>query len=267
MQKSTLVIIAGSILMVAGIFLALRLASDRTSQGDAPALAMSKTEVERIVRDYLMEHPEVIFDAVRQMEVKENEGRMSKMRDGAKKYAAEIFGEPDAIVTGNPSGDVTIVEFFDYRCTYCRKIVPELSQLVKQDGNIRLVLKEFPILSKDSELASRAAVASVAQGKYWDFHLALMAAEEISPDAIMAIAKNVGLNVEKLKADMMSEKTGLVIVRNHTLAQKLGIEATPTFYIGDVPYSGALPLSELKKAVEEARKAKKKTASNSDQPG
>jgi protein-disulfide isomerase len=191
------------------------------------------------------------------METKENDQRMSRMQEGAKKYAADLFNRPDAIVAGNPNGDVTIVEFFDYKCGYCRKIVPELSQLIKQDGNIRLVLKEFPILSRDSEMAARAAVASVKQGKYWDFHIALMSADEITQESVMAIAKGVGINTVKLAADMAAPSSSDVISRNHELAQKLGIEATPTFYIGDTPYSGALPLSELKAAVAAARKAKK----------
>jgi protein-disulfide isomerase len=191
------------------------------------------------------------------METKENDQRMSRMKEGAKKYAADLFNRPDAIVAGNPNGDVTIVEFFDYKCGYCRKIVPELSQLIKQDGNIRLVMKEFPILSRDSEMAARAAVASVKQGKYWDFHIALMSADEITQESVMAIAKGVGIDTVKLAADMAAPSSSDVISRNHELAQKLGIEATPTFYIGDTPYAGALPLSELKAAVAAARKAKK----------
>lgn len=256
MQKSSLVIIAGAIVMVAGVYLALSFATNRTASETAPAFATSKADIEKIVKNYLLENPEVIFDAVRQMEVKENEKRLSQMREGAKTHAAALFNESDAIITGNPNGDVTIVEFFDYRCGYCRKIVPEISQLLKQDGNIRMVLKEFPILSKESEFAARAAIAAHKQGKYWDFHLALMASEEINPDSILAMAKGVGLNIEKLMADMESPSTQEVIVRNHKLAQQLGIESTPAFYIGDVAYSGAMPLSELKAAVAAARKAK-----------
>ena len=256
MNRTTIILVAGAALMVAGVFLALRLASDR-SVSDVPAYANSKEDIERIVKNYLLEHPEVIFDSVKQMEVKENDQRIAQMRDGAKSHAAELFFAPDAIVAGNPAGDVTIVEFFDYRCTYCRKIVPEISELLKQDGNIKLVLKDFPILSKESESAARAAIASVSQGKYWDFHLALMSAEELSDEAIFAIAKGVGLNVDKLKADMANAKVNDSIVRTHKLARELGIEATPTFYIGDTPFSGALPLSELKDAVAAARKAKK----------
>ena len=256
-SKSTLIILAGAALMVAGVFVALFLARGNQGEDDVPAVANSKQDIERIVKNYLLENPEVIFEAVRRMEAKENDQRLTRMKEGATKHASDLFNRPDAIVAGNPNGDVTIVEFFDYKCGYCRKIVPELSALIKQDGNIRLIMKEFPILSRESEMAARAAVASVNQGKYWDFHLALMQAEEITPESIMAIAKSVGLNTEKLAADMASPKAADVINRNHALAQKLGIEATPTFYIGDTPYSGALPLSELKDAVAAARKAKK----------
>jgi protein-disulfide isomerase len=106
-------------------------------------------------------------------------------------------------------------------------------------------------------MAARAAVASVKQGKYWDFHIALMSADEITQESVMAIAKGVGIDTVKLAADMAAPSSSDVISRNHELAQKLGIEATPTFYIGDTPYAGALPLSELKAAVAAARKAKK----------
>jgi len=257
LSKSTLIILAGAALMVVGVFVALFLARGNVGSDSVPAVASSKEDIERIVKNYLLENPEVIFESVRRMETKENDQRMSRMKEGATKFAAELFNAPDAIVAGNPNGDVTIVEFFDYKCGYCRKIVPELSQLIKQDGNIKLVLKEFPILSRDSEMAARAAIASVKQGKYWDFHIALMSADEVTQESVMAIAKGVGLNTAKLAEDMAAPSSSDVINRTHELAQKLGIEATPTFYIGDTPYSGALPLSELKAAVAAARKAKK----------
>jgi protein-disulfide isomerase len=256
LSRTTLFIIAGAALMVASVFLALQLASNRSDEA-TPAFATSKADIERIVHSYLMEHPEVIFDAVKQMETKENDDRMSQMRDGAKTHAAQLFHEPGAITVGNPNGDVTIVEFFDYHCTYCRKVVGDLTSLVKQDGNIKLILKDFPILSKESEVAARAAIASYSQGKYWDFHLALMAAEDLSEESILVIAKNVGLNVAQLKVDMAKSDVKDAIARTNSLARDLGIEATPTFYVGDTPFSGALPLSDLKDAVAKARKASK----------
>lgn len=255
-QRSTLLLIAGAVLMVGAVVLALRLAGGFSGSDDVPAMATSKADIERIVRNYLLENPEIIFEAAKRMEEKESDQRVTQMREGAKKRTTELYNAPDAIIAGNPAGDVTIVEFFDYRCAYCRKIVPDLSQLLKQDGNIKLVLKEFPILSKESDMAARAAIASVAQGKYWDFHIALMNAEELSEESVFAIAKGLGMNIERLKADMQSPRVMNVVVQNHSLAKELGIEATPTFYIGDEPFSGARPLGELKEAVAAARKSK-----------
>jgi protein-disulfide isomerase len=131
LSRTTLFIIAGAALMVASVFLALQLASNRSDES-APAFATSKADIERIVHDYLMAHPEVIFDSVKQMETKENDDRLSLMRQGAKTHAAQLFHEPGAIMVGNPNGDVTIVEFFDYHCTYCRKVVADLMSLVKE---------------------------------------------------------------------------------------------------------------------------------------
>ncbi|MDZ4739991.1 MAG: DsbA family protein [Alphaproteobacteria bacterium] len=255
-NRSTLMLLAGAVLMIAAVFLALQIASRVSSTDDVPATATSKADIERIVKNYLLEHPEIIFEAVERFQQKETDGRVAGMREGAKKFEAELNYEPDAIVAGNPKGDVTIVEFFDYRCGYCRKIVKDITTLLKQDGNIRLVLKEFPILSAESDLAARAAVASVAQGKYWDFHLALMEAEELSQESIFAIAKNTGIDVERLKVAMQSPGVIKTISNTQALAKKLGIDATPTFFIGGQPFSGALPLESLKEAVAAARKAK-----------
>lgn len=221
--------------------------------GDVPNQVRSRQDVEQIVRNYLLENPEVIFEAARRMEQKEKDQRQARMAEGATKHAADLFNRADAIVVGNPKGDVTIVEFFDYRCGPCRRLMPELAQLVKLDGNIRLIMKEFPILSRESELAARAALAANKQGKYWDFHLAMMKAEEVTPDSIMATARGVGVDMARLNTDMASPQVADVIARNHELAEKLGVDATPTFYIGDTPHSGAMPLAELKLAVAEAR--------------
>ncbi len=221
---------------------------------DVPQQARSRQDIEQIVRNYLLENPEVIFEAARRMEQKEKDQRKARMSDGAVTHAADLFNRPDAIVVGNPKGDLTIVEFFDYRCGPCRRLMPDLTQLVKTDGNIRLIMKEFPILSRESEMASRAAIAASKQGKYWDFHLAMMQADEVTPDSIMATAKSVGVDMTRLGADMASPQVAEVISKNHDLAEKLGIDATPTFYVGQTAYSGALPMSELKEAVVAARK-------------
>lgn len=252
-QRSVILLLIGAVVMVVAVFAALRFAG---SGDDVPSTAMSKSDVEKIVRNYLLENPEVIFEAVDRMKQKEEGDRLVNLQDNAKKHAAALFNEAEPIVAGNPKGDVTIVEFFDYRCPYCKKGKEYVSDLLKQDGNVRLVLKEYPILSAESELAARAAVASVAQGKYWDFHLALMGAEELSEEAIFAVAKNVGIDVAKLKADMASAKVDARLKGVQDLGRAVGVDATPTFFIGDRPFTGVMTLDELKEAVAAARKAK-----------
>lgn len=253
-QNSIVLLLVGALVMVVAVFAALRLVGDSSS--DVPETAMTKSDVEKIVKNYLLENPEVIFEAVDRMQAKQGDQRVAQMRGKAKSLKSEIFNEPDPIIAGNPKGDVTIVEFFDYRCPYCKKVKKDVADLLKQDGNIRLVLKEFPILSAESEMAAQAAIASVAQGKYWDFHMAMMGAEDLSKDAIFAIAKKTGIDVERLKADMKDPRVEKRLASTQELARKLGIDATPTFFIGDEPHIGGQSLSELKEAVAAARKAR-----------
>lgn len=253
-ERSIIFLLIGAVVMVVAVFAALRFAGSGTDE--VPSTAMSKTDVEKIVRNYLLENPEVIFEAVDRMKAKEEGDRLVNLADNAKKHSAALFKEAEPIVAGNPKGDVTIVEFFDYRCPYCKKGKQTVVDFLKQDGNVRLVLKEYPILSAESELAARAAVASVAQGKYWDFHLALMGAEELSEESIFAIAKGTGIDVAKLKVEMASAKVSARLKGVQDLGKAVGVDATPTFFIGDKPFTGVMTLDELKAAVAAARKAK-----------
>jgi protein-disulfide isomerase len=254
-QKSVLYLLLAAFIMVTAVFGALRLAN-MFSSDDVPSSAMSKTDVEKIVRNYLIQNPEVIFEAVEGMKAKEEGERIAGIRDRAKSHKTQLFAEADPLVAGNPKGDVTIVEFFDYRCGYCRKVRKDLVDLLNQDGNIRLVLKEMPILSAESQIAAQAAIASTAQGKYWDYHMALLAAEDLDEARIFEIAKSVGIDVARLKVDMGNPKVMQRLRDTQKLAQALGIDATPTFFIGDEPFSGAQTLQEMKDAVAAARKAK-----------
>ena len=196
-QRSLLFLLLGAVVTVAAVFGALHFAGGLSgSDGDVPAVAMSKGDVEKIVRNYLLENPEVIFDAVDRLKAKEGEQRLSGLRDAAKTHAAQLFNEAEPIVVGNPKGDVTVVEFFDYRCQYCRKVRQSLTDLMKQDGGVKVIFKEYPILSKESELAAQAAIASLPQGQYWDFHVALMDAEDLSEESIFASPKSIGLDVD-----------------------------------------------------------------------
>jgi protein-disulfide isomerase len=253
-QRSVILLLVGAVVMVVAVFAALRLAG--TWGADVPETAMSRGDVEKIVRNYLLENPEVIFEAVDRMKAKENDQRLAVLKDNAKKHATAMFREATPIVAGNPKGDVTIVEFFDYNCQFCRKVRPALVDLLKQDGNVRLVLKEYPILGPESAFAARAAVAALPQGKYWDFHLALLGSEDLNPENIFKIAKDVGIDVAKLKVEMGNARTEARLKEVRKLGDDVGVDATPTFFVGDQPFTGAMTLEEFKDAVAKARKAK-----------
>lgn len=167
---------------------------------------------------------------------------------------AEIFSDPDSPVGGNPTGDVTIVEFFDYNCPYCRLVAPTLEEVERTDPNAKFIYKEFPILGPGSEFAARAALASRKQGKYIVFHRALMAYKgRIAAGATMEIAQAVGLDTERLKKDMEDPSIAAAIERNLGLAHALRIGATPTFVINDGILRGAADLEAFQVMIAEAR--------------
>ncbi len=162
--------------------------------------------------------------------------------------------DPDAPVLGNPEGDVLIVEFFDYRCSYCRSVASTVRRTVEADGNIRLVMKEFPILGPPSVLAARAALAAAKQGKYKAFHFALMGQRgDMSLPYLLQVAGNLGLDVERLEQDMQAPDIDRALRRNLDLAQPLGINGTPAFVIGDTLFPGALSGERLRQLVAQNR--------------
>lgn len=171
----------------------------------------------------------------------------------------QLINEPSSPVGGNPDGDVTIVEFFDYRCGYCKKVLPSIVALLERDKKLRYVFKELPILSPESELAARAALAAWQQDKrkYLEFHTALMQAQgNLSERRILRLAGNAGLDAEKIAKNMKHPKVEEELKRNIALAEQLGIRGTPAFVIGDRLIPGAVDLSMLEKTVAEARQKK-----------
>ena len=213
-----------------------------------------KTEIEKIVHDYLIRHPEVIREAIQALQAKEEQEKDDARTQVVIANKDALFNDPDAPVAGNPLGDVTVVEFFDYHCPYCKVVAGPLQQLLQEDKGIRLVFKEFPILGDDSVLAAHAALAARAQGKYLEFHQALMAHKgQFDMDVLKTIAAKVGMDPAQLEADMGKQKVEPQISANHKLARTLDIDATPTFIIGDKVIPGAVPLEELKEAIKKAR--------------
>ena len=210
--------------------------------------------IESIVRQYLLKNPGVVVEAIRAYQAEEKRLEVERERQAIARYLDELERDPDSHVGGNPEGDVTMVEFFDYRCPYCKRVMPALNELRENDKKLRLVYKEFPVLGPESVLASRAAVASRAQGKYQEYHDALMTTRgKLTKETVLQIALEVGLDVERLAADMESPETKEIIERTYLLAQALGINATPTFVIGGRMVRGAVPIEQLRDRIAEAR--------------
>ncbi|MCZ4366833.1 DsbA family protein [Sulfitobacter dubius] len=231
----------------------------------APAGAMDLTELtdaERAqfraeVRAYLMENPEVILQAVEQMQNRQAEAQMQADFDLVTANADEIFDDGYSWVGGNPDGDITLVEFLDYRCGYCKRAHGEVAKLLETDGNIKLIVKEFPILGDQSMLASRFAVATkqVAGGDaYKQLNDALMAFNgEVSLPALRRLGESFDLDVPAIEAKMDSDEVIQEITQTRALAQKLQITGTPTFVMQDEMLRGYLPYDQMMALVDEKR--------------
>jgi protein-disulfide isomerase len=220
------------------------------SADDAVAAAgMSPAQrkaTEALVRAYILENPEIITDAV----------AILQQRDVAKRLAAagNQIAEPfPGAEAGNPKGDVTIVEFTDYNCGFCRASLPDVQRLLKSDGNIRLIYRELPILSQSSRDAALWALAAARQGKHKAFHDALFAGGRADAANIAAAARKAGLDMAAARTFAASPQANQEIERNLALMQQIGFNGTPTFIIGDQILEGALGYDALKTAVEKAR--------------
>ena len=231
----------------------------------APAQAMDLTELsdaERAqfraeVRAYLMENPEVILEAVEQMQNRQAEAQMQADFDLVAANADEIFDDGYSWVGGNPEGDITLVEFLDYRCGYCKRAHGEVAKLLETDGNIKLIVKEFPILGEQSMLASRFAVATkqvAGDDAYKQVNDALMAFNgAVSLPALRRLGNSLDLDVAAIEARMGDDAVTQEIARTRALAEKLQITGTPTFVMQDEMLRGYLPYDQMMALVDEKR--------------
>jgi protein-disulfide isomerase len=211
--------------------------------------------IEGIIRDYLMHNPDVLIEALRGAEDKLNREADAKAAKVLSDRRNEIFDDPATPVGGNPRGDVTVVEFFDYRCPYCKQVLPSLQTLLKEDHKLRFVYKEMPVLGPQSVTAAHAALAAQKQGKYEAFHNAMMATKgQISDDTVYKVAGSVGLDVDRLKQDMSAPEVEQSLKANLALADALNIRGTPGFIIGNHIVPGAVDLESLRNMIADARK-------------
>lgn len=221
------------------------------------ALAESQTpkgQLDQEIRDYILNNPEVIMEALQKLETRQREADAQDAKAQLAARADELYRDKLSPVAGNVEGDVTLVEFFDYNCPYCRQVAPLINRALADDPQLKVVYKEFPILGPDSVFAAKAALAADRQGKYAAFHNALFALKSrITDQIVLKVAGDVGLDLTRLRADMQNADIQDVIDRNVQLAQALKITGTPGFVIGEQIFPGATDLATLKKLIEQAR--------------
>ena len=220
------------------------------------------TEAERAtlhaeIRAYLLDNPEVIMEAVAVLEERQAQGQAQADIDLVRANADAIFNDGHSWVGGNPEGDITLVEFMDYRCGYCRRAVDEVNGLLEEDGNIRFIVKEFPILGEDSVLASRFAIATqqvAGDEAYKSVHDALMAYNGTMNDTgFTRLADSLGLDANAIVAAMDSDAVSEVIAANHALGQRLQISGTPSFVMGEQMLRGFLPQDAMQSIADDIR--------------
>lgn len=216
-----------------------------------------RKEVESVVQDYILRNPEVIMRAIQAYQVKMEVEKNKQVKKELAILNNELNRNAGSPVIGNPDGDVTIVEFFDYRCGYCKRVLPTIQALLKEDKNIRYVLKELPILGPDSVFASQAALAiwNSTPEKYMPFHTALMASRgNLNSEKVLRIANKLAIDTEALTKNMKNKSVNKELSMNMQLSERLNISGTPAFVIGNQLTPGAISLDEIKKLVELARK-------------
>lgn len=212
----------------------------------ANTAASDKAAIEQIVHDYILDNPEILPEAMANLQQRESEKLLAGLR------GALETPFPGAIL-GNPKGKVTLVEFADFACGYCRQSVADVKALVEENPDLRVVLREFPILSPESETAARMALAAAEQGKYSAFHYAMYAAGRPSAQTIEAAARVAGVDLEQARKTMKSPAVDTELKRNFELAQRLGFNGTPSWVAGDAIISGAIGKKQLADAIAKAR--------------
>lgn len=228
-------------------------ASTATAQSET---LTDKAQIEQAIRDYLLAHPEVIVDALERYQAQQERAAAEKQAQALVKWRDELTHAPDSPVLGNPDGDVTVVEFFDYRCPYCKSVATAFIDMFEKDENVRFVMKEYPILGPDSEFAAKAALAAEKQGKYRELHMALMDFKgKLTADDVRQIALAVGLDMSRLEEDMQDPAIAASINRNFELGDALGVRGTPAFVIGNELIPGAISGEEMQRRIAAARDA------------
>jgi len=220
--------------------------------------ASQRTAIESIVHEYLIAHPEVLQEAMNELEKRQSAAEAEKHKVAVKDNASKLFSSPHQVVLCNPDGNVTFVEFFDYNCGYCRGAMNDMLTLMRDDAKLKVVLKEFPVLGPGSLEAAQVAVAVRMQDttgkKYLDFHTKLLGGRGQADKArALGVAKEVGLDMNRLEKDMTSPEVNETLQETFKLAEALGLNGTPSYVIGSDVVVGAIGLAGLQGKVSTAR--------------
>lgn len=239
--------------LLAGVAALLCLAAPVATRAEAP---LDKAAVEKIVREYLIANPEVIAEAIQALETKQAAAQAAEQKATIASAAKQLWDSPRQVVLGNPKGDVTVVEFFDYNCGYCKRALPDMLSLIEKDPNVRVVLKEFPVLGPGSTEAAKVAVAvnRVAPDKYLEFHKRLLSVRGQADKAkAMEAAAGAGVPTAALEKALGDAEVEATLQEVYGLAGKLGLSGTPSYVVGTDVVPGAIGLSKLQAHVAEAR--------------
>ena len=227
--------------------------TDSTTTSSAPG----EQPLDKAIEQYIRSHPEVIEQSLQALEAKREAEEKTRQKAALAKRQQDLLNDPSSPVSGNPNGDVTIVEFFDYRCGFCKRAAGAVTQIQKDDPRVRVIYKDFPILGEPSEIAAKAALAANVQGKHQAFHEAALASKnEMTKSELLRIAGEVGLDAARLETDMANPEWQSVIDRNRALARDLGITGTPGFIVGTELVPGALDVKGLKELIARAGNGK-----------
>jgi protein-disulfide isomerase len=215
-----------------------------------------RSDIERVVHDYLLAHPEVLQEAMSELEKRQTAAQAEKYKVAVKEHAQKLFSSPNQVTLGNPNGNVTFVEFFDYNCGYCKRAMDDMLTLLKDDSKLKVVLKEFPVLGPGSLEAARVAVAVRMQDpkKYLEFHTKLLGGRGAADEAhALAVAKDIGMNMAQIQKDAKSPEVKATLDEDFKLAEALGLNGTPSYVIGSDVVVGAIGLPGLQEKINTAR--------------
>jgi protein-disulfide isomerase len=229
-----------------------------TINSNSHAEGLKKEDVNQLIKTYIQQNPQEILDSVGKYQV---EQQRKSEEDAVKKVSeklTEIHSNPLDPIAGNPQGDVILVQFFDYSCGYCKRLVPAITELLKEDNNVKIIFKELPILGENSVIESKASLAvnSIAPEKYFEFHTKLMASRITGLESILKIVSEIGLDAKLVEEKMNSAEISSLLASNKALADTIGVRGTPALIIGDKFIPGAIDLATMKQLIAKVRKGK-----------